>query len=55
MTLLKKHKRNIVYAKNRCIKCNTEWEDLPGMFAEIDECPNCRSIYWTWLNYEEFK
>lgn len=42
-------------AKNRCNSCKTEWEDLPGMFAKIQECPHCGSLYWTWLNYEEFK
>lgn len=45
-------------AKNRCNddKCRHEWVDWPGSYAvHYDGCPRCGSLYWTWLNADEWK
>lgn len=43
--------RKVVIAHVRCMKCNYEWHDGAGVFANIHECPRCASVYWKWLNY----
>lgn len=42
---------NTVVAHNKCMRCEHEWDDFPGVFATIKSCPKCDSIYWTWMNY----
>ena len=42
-------------ARNRCTNCGKEWLDKPVGFAQHQACPNCGSVYWEWLNHEQFK
>jgi uncharacterized protein with PIN domain len=42
------------FADNECMKCKHRWLDRPGVYAEFQECPKCGSLYWKWLNFEDF-
>jgi len=37
-------------AKNKCLRCDYDWVDVPGSHTK---CPMCDHIYAKWTNYEE--
>jgi len=44
-------KKKIMY-KYKCTKCNVVWEEDDGIGLA---CPNCKSLYIKWINYEKFR
>lgn len=42
-------------AINRCTTCKYEWKDNPGAFSVHNQrCPKCGSMYFEWVNYNEY-
>ena len=39
--------------KMRCCKCKSEFVVQPGAHPHA-ACPRCNSLYYEWLDYEEF-
>ena len=46
--------------KFQCMKCQHKWAQLPkysriGYTSAADPCPECGSLYCTWLNWKKEK
>ena len=42
-------------ALNRCCRCGYEWQDRPFGDARYHACPKCGSVYWLWLNFDQWE
>lgn len=42
-------------AENKCARCSHKWRDYSGLNAKAytTGCPNCGSVYWKWVDYDE--
>ena len=54
----------IIRADYQCLKCDHRWHTMvaggviyPGKpldHPHSDKCPECESLYFKWLNYQDF-